>query len=151
MIERLPDVRRPGAIEKACAIPYRRRGSHVEVLVFEHPLAGHQLVKGTIEPDETPAAAARRELMEESGLALATPALPLGSTIIGNPAATWHFYAFRTDALPDRWQHRTADGGGLLFTFFWHPLRRVPDERWHAIFRAALAHVRDALPAATLD
>ena len=36
--------------------------------MFRHPLAGIQLVKGTVEPSENPADAARRELFEESGL-----------------------------------------------------------------------------------
>ena len=38
------------------------------ILLFRHPLAGVQLVKGTIESGETPAEAALRELSEEAGI-----------------------------------------------------------------------------------
>lgn len=42
-----------------------RRSLGVDVLAFEHPSGGRQLVKGTIEPGEAPEEAAVRELFEE--------------------------------------------------------------------------------------
>jgi 8-oxo-dGTP pyrophosphatase MutT (NUDIX family) len=55
-----------GSPSKACAIVIRAPAA-IEVLAFEHPLAGLQLVKGTIEAGETPQQAAVRELREEAG------------------------------------------------------------------------------------
>ena len=46
--------------------------------MFRHPLAGIQLVKGTVEPSEKPADAARRELFEESGLNTKQPLFFIG-------------------------------------------------------------------------
>ncbi len=46
--------------------------------MFRHPLAGIQLVKGTVEPSENPADAARRELFEESGLNTKQPLFFIG-------------------------------------------------------------------------
>jgi 8-oxo-dGTP pyrophosphatase MutT (NUDIX family) len=55
-----------GSPSKACAVVIRSPDA-IEVLAFEHPLAGFQLVKGTIEGGETPQQAAVRELREEAG------------------------------------------------------------------------------------
>ncbi len=65
---------------------YRRRPQSVEVLLA-HPggpfwvrkdLGGWSIPKGEIEPGEDPVAAARREFLEEIGLEIAGPVLPLG-------------------------------------------------------------------------
>jgi hypothetical protein len=37
-------------MKKACPIVLHNRNNHQEILVFNHPLAGSQLVKGTVEP-----------------------------------------------------------------------------------------------------
>ncbi len=50
----------------------------IKILLFRHPLAGTQRVKGTIENGETPGAAALRELEEESGISDAVIGLDLG-------------------------------------------------------------------------
>ncbi|WP_318653947.1 NUDIX domain-containing protein [Pseudomonas sp. Y24-6] len=57
-------------------------GAHI--LLFRHPIAGVQLVKGTIEKDETPAQAALRELSEESGIAAASVVSDMGSWDAGH-------------------------------------------------------------------
>jgi 8-oxo-dGTP pyrophosphatase MutT (NUDIX family) len=131
--------------EKACAIPYRFRLDNVEVLAFRHPLAGNQFVKGTIEVSETPEAAAVRELYEESGLDITSSPAFLGTSTIGFPPLQWHFYAFPSFDFPDHWDHRTEDGGGLTFSFFWQPLTRDLDESWHPIFHDAFQLIRASL------
>lgn len=124
---------------KACPIVLRRD----ELLVFRHPLAGVQLVKGTIEPNESPEHAALRELAEESGIVDAE----LGETIAvwdaEDEGQSWAIVEVRSRAaLPDRWTHFTKDGGGHEFAFFWHPLAGEPTNEWHPVFVRALAVVR---------
>lgn len=72
-------------VDKACAVVLRDRGV-LEILAFEHPLAGLQLVKGSVEAGESTCATAVRELMEEAGIQ-ATAKRNLGewhSTITGH-------------------------------------------------------------------
>jgi 8-oxo-dGTP pyrophosphatase MutT (NUDIX family) len=97
-------------------------------------------VKGTIEFAETMHRAAERELLEESGVCgVATDWL--GTVQMSEPDEEWHFVVCRTGVLPELWTHRTSDGGGLDFAFFWHPLARAPGEDWHPHFRQALAFI----------
>ncbi|HAL75188.1 MAG TPA: hypothetical protein DCM70_00985 [Rhodobacteraceae bacterium] len=46
--------------------------------MFRHPHTGIQLAKGTVEPSESPADAARRELFGESGLDTKQPLFFIG-------------------------------------------------------------------------
>ncbi len=55
-------------MNKACPIVLREFNGTIEVLGFIHPLAGKQLVKGTIEAGESIEQACIRELKEESGI-----------------------------------------------------------------------------------
>ncbi|MBF4560115.1 NUDIX domain-containing protein [Pseudomonas sp. p50] len=57
--------------DKACAVILSSE-QHPRILLFHHPQAGVQLVKGSIERGETPNRAALRELAEESGISAAT-------------------------------------------------------------------------------
>lgn len=132
--------------EKVCALPYRETSSALEVLSFSHPLAGHQFIKGTLKSEEHPAIGAERELREESGLSIAASPILLGRDVIGSPPIPWHFYAFEATDLPDAWTHWTEDGGGLLFSFFWHPLDKELDSEWHPIFHQAYRAIRSSLP-----
>lgn len=135
-----------GVTEKVCALPYRETSGRLEVLSFLHPFAGRQFVKGTLEVGEPPTIGASRELREESGLSPAASPILLGQDMIGSPPVRWHFYAFETRELPDGWGHWTEDGGGLLFSFFWHPLERDLDAEWHPIFHQAYRTIRSSLP-----
>lgn len=95
-------------VDKACAVVLRDRGV-LEILAFEHPLAGLQLVKGSVEAGESTCATAVRELMEEAGIQ-ATAKRNLGewhSTITGH---IWAFHECEVaQDLPDSWVHFAED------------------------------------------
>ncbi|EQM68517.1 hypothetical protein L682_16675 [Aquipseudomonas alcaligenes OT 69] len=132
------------AVDKACPVVLRQR-DRPEVLAFLHPLAGRQLVKGSVEPGESSAAAAVRELAEEAGIQ-GEAILDLGTWQATPTGHTWAFHLCRAAAdLADAWSHHTADDGGHVFRFFWHPLDVEPTEEWHPIFRDALAVIRQRL------
>lgn len=128
-------------MRKACPVVVRKTAGRLEVLVFRHPLAGKQLVKGSIEFAETVERAALRELYEEGDIG-STAIAYLGSHQMADPAREWHFVVCGNDILPDAWTHRTSDGGGLDFAFFWRPLDEMPNDEWHPIFRDALDFIR---------
>lgn len=131
---------------KSC--PVVLRGSEVrEILAFAHPLAGLQLVKGSIEPGEPAAAAALRELAEEAGITGAWVEQYLGCWDSGHQGQVWSFHRCRVPhALADAWVHHAADDGGHDFRFFWHPLDKAADAAyWHPVFRGALDFIGNAL------
>jgi 8-oxo-dGTP pyrophosphatase MutT (NUDIX family) len=113
-------------------------------LAFRHPIAGSQLVKGTIEAAETIQHAAERELFEESGI-VGVAIGYLGGVQTTEPKQEWHFVICDTGQLAETWTHRTSDGGGLDFEFFWHPMSEAPNETWHPIFKEALAFIAQHL------
>ncbi len=113
-----------------------RRRAEIELLVFEHVDvgAGIQIPAGTVEPEEDFARAARRELLEESGVSVTTLAA------LGGHVGRWdgvevhaHWYAARApNELPDAWTHHVTGGGGdkdMRFRFFW-----LPQNSWHKLF-----------------
>lgn len=109
------------------------------LLAFEHPLAGLQLVKGRIDPGETPACAACRELLEESGLVAAKDVDFLFTTDDLPDTGVWHFFLCEVyGALPDTWKFETADDGGQCFRFFWHPIDTPLTSEWHPLFHHVL-------------
>lgn len=128
---------------KACPVVLRRSAGALEILAFEHPLAGCQLVKGTIEEGESVEAAALRELAEESGIAHAQISRPLGLWHSGFQEQVWAFVECMAEPpLPNAWHHSAPDDGGHTFRFFWHPLALPADpHRWHAVFREALGFI----------
>jgi len=131
---------------KVCPVVLRRVGSALEVLAFEHPEAGYQLVKGSIEDSESVEIAALRELAEESGIERAVVTRNLGIWQSGFNGQVWAFTECNPiQVLPESWVHRVADDGGHAFRFFWHPLDEpVAADEWHALFRDALAFIRTA-------
>ena len=132
------------AADKSCPVVLRTRET-LEILAFEHPLAGLQLVKGSVDPGESTDLAAVRELIEEAGIQ-STARRDLGewhSIVTGH---TWAFHECHVGQdLPDTWVHFAEDDGGHEFRFFWHPLMSEPSERWHQVFRDALSFLRTAL------
>jgi len=108
---------------------YVERGE--ELLVFEHvsePSAGTQVPAGGIQEGETPAAAAVREVFEETGLRLETGPSLLGTHDHldgpGRPARTWFFRVDAPSGAPARWEHRVGGRGddeGLVFACRFDP------------------------------
>lgn len=131
---------------KACPVVLRTRAT-LEILAFEHPLAGLQLVKGSVEPGEPTDLAALRELMEEAGVH-ATAKRHLGDWYSTATGHTWAFHECHVaQALADTWVHLAEDDGGHAFRFFWHPLTSKPSEGWHQIFKDALGFLETRLSA----
>jgi 8-oxo-dGTP pyrophosphatase MutT (NUDIX family) len=132
-------------MNKACPIILRERHGVIEVLGFTHPLAGKQLVKGTIEEGESLENACVRELLEESGIP-ATPGRFLGKWNSGYEGQVWGFYlTVSSESLPDCWDFLTDDDCGHIFRFFWQRLDENPDSEWHQLFVGAINFLKMAL------
>lgn len=130
---------------KACPVVVRVQNGRRELLCFSHPQAGNQLVKGTIEPGESLAAACARELFEEAGIH-AEAARVLGTWVSGYQNQVWGFYRMHAGTdLPDTWAHFTTDGGGHIFRFFWQPLDELSADSWHSVFVGAFQFIRAKL------
>lgn len=130
-------------LEKAVPVVLRQRGG-IDILAFRHPRAGLQIVKGTIEPGESAAEAAVRELAEEAGIVGARATGSFGS-LVSPRGETWHFVRVATDELAESWTHHCDDDGGHDFAFFWHSLESGEGEEWDPLFRQLLGHIRAAL------
>lgn len=118
----------------------------IKILLFRHPLAGTQLVKGTIENGETPGAAALRELEEESGISDAVIGLDLGCWKSDHQDQVWSFHLCRAGReLPECWVHQTLDDHGHLFEFFWASLDNLPYADCHPVFQRALEFLCETL------
>jgi 8-oxo-dGTP pyrophosphatase MutT (NUDIX family) len=128
--------------DKACPVVFRDP-SMQQILAFEHPKAGRQLVKGRIAPGENARAAALRELEEEAGIADMAIATDLGTWHSGHNGQVWSLQlcTFKT-RLPETWTHYCSDDGGHEFKFFWHDVNREPDEGWKPQYRRALQAIR---------
>ncbi|USA47678.1 NUDIX domain-containing protein [Acinetobacter sp. C26M] len=133
-------------MKKVVPVILRQQNQVLEILAFQHPLAGSQLVKGTIELYEKYDEAAIRELSEESGVIAEPNPKFIGNFTLKSNQQNWYFYLceLRTD-LAETWIHHCQDGGGLDFKFFWYPLNQKPNESWHGSFQEALAFLRDKL------
>jgi putative (di)nucleoside polyphosphate hydrolase len=118
-------------VRKVCA--YLTRGS-TELLVFDGP--GHerpQVPKGTIEGDEPPRVALRRELREESGLDPARNPTHLASDVWirrHHPPRRYlrHFYHVPVEESRDAWTHVVTGSGeevGDEYAFSWRSIDDV--------------------------
>ena len=128
----MPDEHADVAVHKVLVYVVRHRAGQLELLVHEHrdaPDAGVQVPAGTIEPHESPADAAARELFEESGLRLADNARVIRAYRWHNAAtARWnlrHVFLVHLDDPRDHWTH-TITGNGedrdMVFCYRWIPL-----------------------------
>ena len=128
---------------KVCPVLFQD-ASMRQILAFEHPRKGVQLVKGFIEPGESVRAAALRELEEESGIGDTGVLQDLGTFDSGHAGHVWSLQlcAF-PPKLPESWTHHCAEDGGYDFRFFWHDLHEPPGESWRPHYRRALEAIRE--------
>ena len=115
-------------VPKACAYVTREARGDRELLVFEGPEhEGLQVPKGTIEPEENPREAVRREIAEESGLDTLESTRYLTSDVWTrreSPPRLYvrHFFHAVVEESRDEWTHVvTGDGEerGAEFEFSW--------------------------------
>lgn len=131
---------------KACPVVIREKDGETQILVFTHPRGGDvQLVKGTIEPGEDPAAAALRELAEESGIDSKIVLCDLGLWETGYEDQIWSIHLCAAVDLPDEWSFFTADDGGVDYKFFWHTLGAEPAGTWHPVYLSAAQYIQNVL------
>lgn len=128
--------------EKVRPVVLRLKDGRRQLLVFRHPLAATQLVKGTLEEQESVEAGAVRELREESGLLGQAKTGPAWSSDPVAAAQIWHFVPVTVSSIADRFSFFTKDDGGHVFSFFCWDLDRATDANRHPIFIRALAEVR---------
>ncbi|MCH7393019.1 NUDIX domain-containing protein [Acinetobacter dispersus] len=133
-------------MKKVVPVILRHQVYGFEILAFQHPLAGIQLVKGIIEQEEKYDEAAIRELFEEAGLNAEPSPKFIGNFKLKSNQQDWYFYLceLRID-LAETWIHHCRDDGGLDFKFFWYSLDEKPNGSWHESFQEALAFLRDKL------
>lgn len=128
-------------VDKVCPLVLRKQNR--EILLFKHPLAGVQLVKGTVEPFDCDfLSAAKRELAEESGIVV-NHTTYLGAWESGFQEQRWHFVLCECEALAEHWIFHTQDDGGHDFEFFWHEVANDISSHAHPVFQRALEQVRD--------
>lgn len=133
-------------MEKVCPFILRKNAElQTEVLVFQHPVAGIQLVKGTLEADESIVEAAIRELFEESGIIRTVEHCAyIGQCQIAS--TPWHFIAIDILdlSLSEQWQYQTLDDYGHVFSFFWLPvphLLALDESRIHPKYLDAVLYI----------
>ena len=123
---------------KAYAYVTREESSATAVLAFRHrdyPRAGIQVLRGTVDNGEDPAATVVREVGEECGLCDARLIGLLARDMEAqpdDPNKNWErsFFHLVAPEAPDEWEHTVTGAGddnGLVFSFFWLPRERLDD------------------------
>ncbi|MBV1930128.1 MAG: NUDIX domain-containing protein [Porticoccaceae bacterium] len=117
---------------------YITRGAELLVLDYlDHSYSEPQIPGGTIEPGESPEAAATREAEEETGLTDLKVISFLGSfkkdlRDIGRDEIiqAWFFHLEAGNPTPERWLHTEADPhdgeDSIVFELYWVPVDAIP-------------------------
>lgn len=133
-------------VQKAVPVIIRSSENLTELLLFHHPKAGDQIVKGTIEENESPEEAAIRELFEESGIENVAVSYKLGQKDYPSIHQTWHFFMMKQVIdLPDSWKHFANDDGGLNLEFFWQDINIEISSPFPEIFDDARLFIKEKL------
>jgi 8-oxo-dGTP pyrophosphatase MutT (NUDIX family) len=77
-----------------CALPYRLRADHVEILLITDRAGRWILPKGHMRPTEAPFEAAEREAWEEAGVKGSIDVLPIGGFDHAGEAGTVHILVY---------------------------------------------------------
>jgi len=120
------------AVQKVVVYVLRKRSETTEVLVFDHVKfmeVSPQLPSGSVEDGEDYALAAKRELLEESGVLAKRNIRYLGSYVFyksyNNQFQERHIFTLTDSSLEDRWTHTvtgTGEDQDLEFRYYWLPL-----------------------------
>jgi 8-oxo-dGTP pyrophosphatase MutT (NUDIX family) len=135
-------------LRKAVACVVRGAPPRAEILVFDHPVAGTQIPKGTMDEGEGVVDAALRELHEESGVRDVVPVGVVGEWarhVGAGPGEDgpperhdWIVVLMRPAApLPDAWSHvavGSPEEEGLVFRYRWVPVDADLAGRLHPLF-----------------
>lgn len=132
-------------VEKVCPVVLRVGASGLEILIFDHPIAGSQLIKGTLGPGESVGVAALRELAEESGISSGVLDRDLGRSFDIVADEIWHFVLIGWSGLADQWDFETQDDHGHRFSFGWWPINLTASQNWDPRYIRALHHIHAAL------
>ncbi len=129
---------------KLCACVIRDGAEGPELLVFDHPRAGTQIPKGTLEDGESHSLGVLRELAEETGVTDVEIVRSIGTwdrlaTVAGQPEKhKWEVFELKpTRQLDDEWIH-AAEGSeverSLMLRCHWLKLDLFALEALHPVF-----------------
>ncbi len=132
-------------IDKVTCFVLRPTAAGPELLLFKHPYAGVQIPAGTVEPGETPGAAARREVAEETGLqvpeagrplAVAEDRLPEGTFAVANATRVYarpDTSSFDRASLPRGAIVALQREAGAFRQVLWEEWDRWPDPQYRSM------------------
>lgn len=129
------------------------------MLVFDHPSAGTQLPKGTLEPHGDPAGGVLRELEEEIGVVSVELVDQFGRWVRFAGAGPdekgamqrheWELFLIRPTAeLPTSWAHAavgSAAEAGKMFRCRWVPVDDSLSAALHPLFAPVLAMLQEVV------
>ena len=138
-------------VPRAFAFVIREEALVPQLLVFDHPDGTTQIPKGRIDPGESPAVAAMRELEEESGLRLDSPShlktvtrqfvRPDTSEVVDE---TWHLFHFPAPpGVLEYWTHHAVDEE-MDYAYRWLPIDSDLPSRLHDYFSDLAAYLEAA-------
>ena len=122
--------------DQVCPVVFRD-SSLRQILAFEHPTEGLQLVRGSIDSGEDARTAALRGLAEEAGITNGSIARDLGTWSSGHDGHVWSLQLCTyLPNPPESWVHQDRK-------YFWLDVHPPVGDEWAEPFRRALATIRE--------